>query len=416
MRCSDKIQCLPAITASQPLVRLKGQLRQAAFFPLLAFPQLQQKPNMPAQLTSTAASSHALAFGLLRLLSSDGDAPTSSKACSPLSIIIAIGMLAGAADSVSKNGLCHKLGITEPANLGSDFQEILALLGIDDGRGALSGANGLFTDHSVTIRQGYMDFVASFGASVTQYPQLDKAVVDINTWVAGHTRGLIQDLLSAAVLRNAHAVLINTLAFKGIWKREFDKKHTQKTNFHIPGQKPKLVAMMFQRGIKVASLGGDKYTAVRLPYTAASASQSTSLIAYLPNNDVSIGQFISCMGTTAAVSPSKFAETKFDVFGFPKFSLDTKCHILDKLSLLGFPLAGSYPELGGPNSVVSDVIHQAVIKIDEQGTEAAAATAVVMTRSRPVQSRTLIFDRPFYFALVHDESNLALFAGVFCGS
>ncbi|KAJ2981879.1 hypothetical protein NQ176_g1760 [Zarea fungicola] len=379
---------------------------------------------MPAQLTSTAASSHALAFGILRLLDNDGDAPSSSKACSPLSIIIAIGMLAGAADSVSKKGLCHKLGIAEPANLGSNFEEILALLGIEDEHSAITGANGLFTDHSVTIRQGYLDFVAIFGASVTQYPQLDKAVVDINTWVAGHTRGLIQDLLSAGALRNAHAVLINTLAFKGTWKREFDMKNTQETKFHIPGQEPKLVSMMFQRGIKVASLEGDKYTAVRLPYTAASESQSTSLIAYLPSKDVSLRQFISDMGTAAAVaaaavaavSPSKFAENKFDVFGFPKFSLDTKCHILDKLSQLGFPLAGSYPELGGPNSEVSDVIHQAVIKIDEQGTEAAAATAVVMRRSRPVQSRTLIFDRPFYFALVHDESNLALFAGIFCGS
>lgn len=373
---------------------------------------------MATETSDMASASRSLGLNLLTLINeSPNSRPIPSTVCSPLSVTVAIGMLAGAADGTTKRDLCRSLGIDDAAQLSQSFTRVLSTLGTGDAHGPVASANAVFTDRDTEVYQRYRDFLRAFDADITQYGgSLAENAAAINTWVSDNTRGLITDLLSAGALENAHVVLVNALAFKGTWKQQFDKAETKKVPFHLGGGGTAKVDMMFQRDVKLASAETDEFRAIRIPYAASSADHATSLVAYLPNEGSDLRQLISHLQLTNTQTSVELIEQKFDLFGLPKFSLDTKAHILEPLSKLGFPLSGNFPEMGSGRNEVSDVIHQAVIKVDEEGTEAAAATAVIMFRSMVVRRNNIILDRPFYFELVHDQSRLVLFTGTFSGA
>ncbi|KAH6982554.1 Serpin domain-containing protein [Ilyonectria destructans] len=116
--------------------------------------------------------------------------------------------------------------------------------------------------------------------------------------------------------------------------------------------------------------------------------------------------------------PSPFRAKKYDKFGFPRFELESTLSILPMLEELGFPVRGPNPEMGSGRNEAHSCIHRAIIKLNEEGTEAAAATAMVKSRSRskqPLAPEILIFDRPFAFSVHLDDNDAAVFAGLFFG-
>ncbi|KAK7423494.1 hypothetical protein QQX98_000951 [Neonectria punicea] len=333
---------------------------------------------------------------------------------SPLSIATTLAMLAGAVSVDRRDEFCRKLGANSLSELADSFRTLDDVFaGKDHGR-MVTMANVAFADDDVEFRPAYTQFLDSFGAYSIKFPSLQQADGEINSWVSDHTRGLIKDLVSRQVLKESHVVLINALAFKGSWQTKFNRKLTQKnTPFHAAGLEKRKVDMMFSHKRSIATAKGPCYTVVRLPYAATSPLTSMSLAAYLPDQGTSLEQLIQTMNHSQPAS--RFRTKKYDKFGFPKFDLDSNFSILHILQDLGFPVAGQLPEMAQGGNEVQKCIHRAVLKIDEEGTEAAAATAIILTRSLAPIPEILVFDRPFAFSICLDQTDMVVFTGLFFG-
>ncbi|OAA34762.1 proteinase inhibitor I4 [Metarhizium rileyi] len=343
------------------------------------------------------------------------DSTPKTAILSPLSVTIALGMLAGAADESKKHGLCTKLGLHGADDLESVLHPLQSTLCGDASKdGPLALANAVFTDTSVTLRPAYEKFLKGLNAEYTQYPNLADATDKINDWISDNTRGLIRDMLSPPVLENSHLALVNAIGFKGTWRTQFDRGDTRNETFTRTKDQSVKVDMMFMRKQRVASLETSTYKAVRLPYTLPASYPSASLFAYLPNEGTSVGAVLDDIVKNGS-SDDQFSEVQYDEFGLPKFEMNSNFSLVDTLEKLGYPVGGAYPEMAsGPNEVQT-ILHQAYVKVDEEGTEAGAATAVMMTRSlRPVP-KTLVFNRPFVFAIASDKPDVVLFAGIYAG-
>ncbi|KAE8382441.1 Serpin domain-containing protein [Aspergillus bertholletiae] len=333
-------------------------------------------------------------------------------AFSPLSITVALAMLAGGADDATCHALCDKLGVDSLDSLIPVLSTIQgAFLSAPDRGPQLTSANAMFTDRSTEVVPTYVEYLQHCGAYLDcSLPRLADGVDVLNGWVAKQTNGLIPSMLSRQTLALAHIVLINALVFKATWQTKFDPENTiPDFPFHTPSGPTRPVDMMFLDRPEVLISEGNGYTAARLPY-ASSASSSWSFIAYLPSDDSSPLETLQVIRRDGA--PRHFVPTKLRQLGLPKFNLHAQEEIAETLCQLGYPIAGEFPGISS-YALVQHVIHNVTILLDENGTEAAAATAVVMTRSRSPRLPSLVLDRPFVFSIVAEDMDLVVFTGVF---
>ncbi|KAF7547521.1 hypothetical protein G7Z17_g7668 [Cylindrodendrum hubeiense] len=342
------------------------------------------------EMSGIAHTTRILGWDMLERLCIQS-ASTKGICIAPLSIATALAMLAGAVSVDRRPEFCQRLGVNSLSELSDAFQALDSVLA-NKGQGQMvTMANAAFSDSDVEFRPAYTQFLNSFGVHAEKFPSLQEAAGEINSWVADNTRGLIKDLVSRQVLKEVHVALINALAFKGSWTNKFDRNLTEKnTPFYVAASEERKVDMMFCHKRNIAMVKRPGYTAVRLPYTAASPSTSMSLVAYLPDRRISLEQLVQTMDRSQP--PLPFRAKKYDKFGFPKFSLDSNLSVLPMLQELGFPVAGQFPEMAPGGNEVQECIHRAVIKLDEKGTEAAAATAILMTRSRAPISEGYFLD------------------------
>lgn len=330
-------------------------------------------------------------------------------------------MLAGGARTTTRNEILAKLGIQ---NAGAAFDvavsNIKSLI-LEDG--PLSIANALFADSSFTMFPDYARYVdEKFAAYVQNYDSgLAASRDEINRWIADNTNGMIQDMLSHAVLIQSHVVLVNALAFKGAWETEFNTRHTCRGyQFNMSDAKTRRVEMMMSSNEEKLIAHETAYTAVKLPYKSCSSATKLSFVAYLPHPPFS-SQLLTKILPSLKDNPLaavNFKSTKLGKFGLPKMNIDTDVEIVAILQDLGYPIKGNFPEMGAGENEVNMILHSARLKLDEEGTVAAAATAIVMTRSiGRVRYPDVILDRPFAYQIVaetdENDCGIVLFAGIF---
>lgn len=360
-------------------------------------------------VAAVSQSVKSLGWDMLQHMSNGPDLP-SNLALSPLSVTMALGMLAGGQDPSRRKDLCKKLGVEDPSALSNVFSSVQGLSGSKDAQGSLILANATFGDETFSIYPQYAEHLRSFEAHCEiGLPSLKASVQHINSWISDNTLNLINDMLSERMLANAHVVLINALAFKGTWQKQFDPiKTKQNFPFYVSATVQKPVEMMFAYNIDVHVSHGEGYRAVRLTYAGQA---KLSLLAYLPDPDRNLQQILPKLRSHTEA----FVSTKLTTFGFPKARLSTALDIFSMLSNIGYPLTGDFPEMGpGPN-LVEAIFHNATVIINEEGTEAAAATAIMMPRGirRVDPASELVFSRPFAFSICAEDTKLDLFLGVF---
>lgn len=342
----------------------------------------------------------------------DKEILSAGVAISPLSITIALGMLAGGADQAKCRQLCEKLGLKEPDELISFFSNIQVALtsALDTGR-QFTTANAMFADTSTEVVPTYIECLRQFDAHLDcSFTRLEYGTDLINGWISQQTNGLIPSMLSRQILSQANMVLINAIVFKAAWQNTFDRKNTIKDfPFQTSGHRTCPVEMMFYHREEVLISKDSAYTAVRLPYASHEGSQ-WSFIAYLPSDGSSPLDVLRIIGRDGI--PCQFVPTKLLQFGLPKCNLRTQEDIARTLRDLGYPISGKFPRISH-SFMVQHIMHSVAILFDENGTEAAAATAVVLKRSRPAHLPSVVFDRPFVFSIIAEDVNLVLFTGVF---
>jgi len=237
----------------------------------------------------------------------------------------------------------------------------------------------------------------------------------INTWVEDNTAGRIVELIPQGVIDEmTRLVLVNAIWFKASWDEQFDPELTAEAEFAtLAGA---TVTVPFMNGGDVMPYSsGDGYTAVRIPYAGDAA-----MTVVLPDD----GRFSEIVGRLSAdlLNEIKTAASVKDVqLAMPKFEFRSEFSLPDALKGLGMVDAfdGANADFSGiaavpdGNLYISDVIHQAFVSVDETGTEAAAATAVVVRLTSAIgeESVAMTLDRPFLFIIEHDSTGEILFLG-----
>lgn len=370
-------------------------------------------PNRPR--TAIVHAVNRLGQEMLSKVCDDG--LTTDAAISPLSILIALTMLAGGANEQDHEELCRKLGVENLATLSKMVLRIQNSLVCATEKGRLfRSANALFALKSEELFPEYISYLDQFDAHLdSSFASLADGTDRINGWISRQTNGMIPQMLSRNELGQSTFALINTLLFKATWLEKFNPGDTEKEYpFHTFSSQVQHVEMMFQHRKEVLLRETSEYSAVCLPYISIPKSR-WSFIAYLPHEGKSVQNTVQTIGQQKkkTLTTQDFHQTKVRRLGLPKMNLCVRYELQNALESLGY-LAGGYPNIS-KHFEVQKLLHSVAIILDENGTKAAAATVVLGGRGRPVQLPEVIFDRPFVFSIVAEDMDLVLFMGVFNG-
>jgi len=261
------------------------------------------------------------------------------------------------------------------------------------------------------------DFVAlvkdKFAAELFQ----DAALAEINDFVAARTEGRIERILDQLDESSA-AVLLNAVYFKAAWASAFSKENTREEPFSLAASQRVSVPMMHKR-VTVPLVTRTGYRAVRLPYVVG----AIGMVIVLPDavdGVAKVGASIDAAELAELFEALRMSEPKAVSLALPRFKVTYKADLLLPLRSAGMTLAfdPAQADFSGVTGAavgglaIGQVVHRAVIEVQEEGTEAAAATAAVMVlTSAPSNQGTFRVDRPFLYYMVDDATGAILFQG-----
>jgi serine protease inhibitor len=335
---------------------------------------------------------------------------------SPLSVALALSMAYNGAHGETREAM-RRTSKTEGLSLDEINQASAALLNAlrsSDPKVELAIANSLWTHRDVKFREDFLERNRQFfGAEVAS---LDFGAPGtpstINNWVSRNTKRKILAIIDQ-INPDDVMFLINAVYFKGQWENKFKKTLTRKEPFYPLSGPQKDVQMMSQSG-NYQYYRGNKFQALRLFYSAKSAS----LDLFLPDKDSSIDDLLKELNFERCRQwAGSFYDTPGDI-RIPRFKISYENSLKDPLKALGMEVAfergkADFSEMRDQNDLyISEVIHKAVVDVDEEGTEAAASTSVVMTQVSARLPFTFIADHPFVMMIRDQRTDAILFMGV----
>jgi serpin B len=277
-------------------------------------------------------------------------------------------------------------------------------------------ANAIWGQQDYSFLDAYLDVLAlNYGAGLRLVDFVkapEEARVTINDWVSEQTENKIDDLIPAgAIDALTRLVLTNAIYFNAAWAKPFDEKQTEDGSFRLLDGSQVTVPMMKQ----VESLGyamGKGYQAVELPYDG----NELSMVILVPDEG-QFGAFEDALDADrleGIVQDLRYVQVALSM---PQFKIESSMSLTDALAAMGMPAAFSDDAdfsgmTGNHDLAISDVVHKAFVSVDESGTEAAAATAVIMKlTAMPAEPLTVTIDRPFIFAIRDIQTGSLLFVG-----
>src|SRR5262245_12184098 len=340
---------------------------------------------------------------------------------SPLSVAFALAMTYNGAAGETSKAMARTLKLNGMSlhEVNQASAELIKLLKSTDPKVTLAIANSLWARQGMKFKEEFLTRNRNyFGAEIATLNFADPAAkVTINNWVSNNTKGKIPSIIDQI---NADMVLflINAIYFKGQWSKRFDEKLTKNQPFHLLSGGQKQTPMMTQSG-NFSYYRGDKFQAVSLPY----GKGDTGLILFLPDKESSLKQFLESFNFDNCEQWMKgFGEAPGDV-KIPRFKLEYQKSLNETLKAMGMEVAfdsgradfsGMRELSDGRRLFISEVKHKAVVEVNEEGTEAAAATSVGIshTSMRPPQQRfSFVADRPFLMAIRDQKTGAILFMG-----
>ncbi|MBU1537052.1 serpin family protein [Myxococcota bacterium] len=280
----------------------------------------------------------------------------------------------------------------------------------------LSSTNSIWGQEGYSFEQAFLDVLAlNYGAGLNLLdfatdPEAGRLI--INDWVSQKTAGRIDELLAQGTLDSlTRMVLVNTLYFKAKWMSQFAPDATGPATFHTIGGSDVTVDFMTQDGSALPYYEGTGYKAVELPYVG----DDTSMVVIMPDAGTFSTFEASLDAATLGTIVDSLEITPTLFLTMPKFNFSYGKSLKPILESLGMNDAfvmgtADFTNMHQPLELyISDVIHEAFIGIDEAGTEAGAATAVIMSGFGDVIDFTV--DSPFLFFIRDNETGVILFAG-----
>ena len=283
-----------------------------------------------------------------------------------------------------------------------------------DGGAEVEMANGAFADRRLDLFPAFAAvFLDRFRVRVQRLDFSDEGSVGrINSWVDSATRGAIPRLVSSLEPDDV-LVLVNALRFRGEWTHRFDPERTAPAPFHLRSGASVEVPAMQADDLPARYREDDGFQAVALPY----GDGDFRFVVVLPRAGTAAPDALGRLAADPSWLEVRGFRRSRGSLTLPRMTLEQDVSLLPVLRQLGLESAledtQAFAGIAAPAPTLSRVLHRTMLVLDEKGTEAAAATAAVMTtRSAPVEDRfELKVDRPFAFAVVHRDTGAALFVG-----
>ncbi len=336
---------------------------------------------------------------------------------SPYSMSAALAMTYEGAKGQTAEEMKSVFHFPESSTLRPNFGSIYNEINKKDKPYKLSTGNALWVQQDYKFLEEYLSTVEKYyggkAANVDFIKETEKSRQTINTFIEEQTNDKIKDLIPQGLLgASTRLVLTNAIYFKGTWTWEFDKSDTSEQDFKITPINTVKTPMMYLNNDKAefnyADIGDLQI--LELPYKG----EEISMLVLLPTGDI---DSIESSLTAEKLEEWKgqMKEDKLDAIYLPKFEFDTKYFMNDALSAMGMPTAFGNADFSGMTGTkglyIQYVIHQAFIKVDEEGTEAAAATAVIIDESAAIQRKIFRADHPFIFIIQDKATGNILFMG-----
>jgi serpin B len=370
----------------------------------------------PAKATAEAASDdNALGIDLYKRVAQGNE----NVFLSPHSIAVALAMTYEGARGDTATQMAESLHFEVPAaRLHPAFQALnQAITPAGDAGYQLSVANALWGMKGHSFRSEFLEVLkTSYQAPLQEvdFAQSEAARATINDWVAKATNDKIKDLIPQGVLDElTRLVLTNAIYFKGNWASQFKPAETKPQPFQVLQGKPVKTPLMHQ----VAEFGyreTDDAQVLSLPYEG----KALSMIVVLPRKADGLAAIEGKLDAGALQGwTDGLAQRKVSVY-LPRFKIESSFSLSSQLSALGMkdafdPARADLSGMDGTRELfVKEVIHKSFVEVNEEGTEAAAATGVVVgVRSAPLPPPEFRADRPFLFFIRHDATGAVLFIG-----
>lgn len=352
--------------------------------------------------------------------------PEGNTFFSPYSISTALAMTYAGARGNTENEMASTLRFSmKQENLHPAFASMEERLNKlqKAGHVKLSVANSLWPQKDYKFLPGYLALIKeNYGASITpvDYKQAAEAAREIiNKWVEDKTQAKIKNLIPPGVLDAiTRLVLVNAIYFKGNWVSPFKPDATQDAPFFISPQKSVQTPMMNQKeSFKYAQL--ESLQIIELPY----AGNELSMLVLLPKEKNGLKELENSLTVENLKQwKSRLGKEKVVVI-LPKFKMTAMFSLVETLKSMGMVdafdlIKANFAGMDGrPDSLpplfIGAVIHKAFVDVNEEGTEAAAATAVVMKAgsARPAPTSTFRADHPFIFLIQDSQTGNILFIG-----
>ncbi len=384
----------------------------------------KKNPDKPARIILTGKSAEILeadkefGFELFREVYALND--EENLMISPLSVSCALGMTYNGADSTTLQAfedVLHFDGLTTE-EINESYRDLMDQLVTLDDNVEFSIAN------SIWYRLGFevlAEFIATnreyFDAGVQETDFSDPATLElINQWIEDKTNGKIRDMLDY-IPADAVMYLINAIYFNAAWKYQFEKEDTYEGDFTLPDGSEHRADFMVVSG-DFAYTSNEDFAAVELPY----GNSTFSMVVMLPNTGNTVSDLVEKLDAGQWDSWFENPLLRGVRVEMPKFKYEFKGMLNDPLINLGLGVAfqpgeadfsGINPEKGR-ELFISRVIHQTFIDVQEEGTEAAAATIVELRENSSAGGGSpVIFkaDRPFLYCIKENSTGAVVFIG-----
>lgn len=346
---------------------------------------------------------------------------------SPLSISAALAMVyLGAKDNTAAE-MAQVLHFDPEGEVHPSFKKLIDKINKPDKPYLLKLANRLYGEKTFHVLEEFQNHVSKFYdvelASVSFQSQPGAAIKEINAWVENKTEGTIQNILSMdSITSFTKLVLVNAIYFKGNWNSKFPENNTYEKMFWLNKEDSKRINMMSQENKFLVGYVQELHTSVlELPYL----QNELSMLILLPDgiNDNSTGleeleQALTYKELLIWTNTKNMMEMMVEVH-LPRFKLEDQFDLEDVLSEMGMidVFDQSKANLTGmslTNGIfLSKVIHKSFAEVNEEGTEAAGATAVGISRRNALLRRRFVADHPFLFFIRHNKTQSILFLGRF---
>ena len=374
-----------------------------------------------SDLSELAKDNSDFAFNLYRRLSDEDG----NLFYSPYSISLALAMTYAGARGETEQQMADTMRfLLPPDRLHPAFNALDQELasrgegaeGKDDKGFRMNIVNALWGQKDYAFLEEFLDLLAeNYGAGLRLLDFVnapEDSRVTINDWVSEQTEGKIEDLIPQGVIdAMTRLVLTNAIYFNAAWQNPFTESLTHDGTFHLLDGGEVTVPLMRQAE-RFGYVDGDGYVAVEMPYDGG----EMSMVVLLPDT----GRFeafedtLDADGVAAIIDGLTYRQVDLTM---PKFEFESEMSLVKALAAMGMPVAFSGSAdfsgmTGNRDLFIGDVLHKAFVSVDEAGTEAAAATAVVMELSAaPEQPVEVTVDRPFIFLIRDIDTDSILFVG-----